>query len=731
MCFGFKVAINNVVQATSTFVEQVIERMRHDVMSKVLDGVTQQQIDQVFENMQDPFANLQTKTLQRSYIENKINYVKPIEYVLGTRIAYKNKGHKRQITEKEDTMVYIPILQSIEHLLSNSRILDMVLNTNQQNNAFYDICDGEIFKNNRIFTAHQNGLQIILYHDEIEVCNPLGSHNGKHKLDLYYFTLGNLSPKFRSKLSAMKLLAIVRAKDVSRYGQNKILMPICNDLKTLSKGHTFNVNGEDTEIFGTVVCCLGDTEGQHQWGGYKVKVGWAHQKCRNCLCTFEDMQSQFKDTCFTERTIQQYRRQCADIERSVNRQMRDYLCSTYGITGKSLLSDLECFDITRQLPQDIMHVLLEGAVQYEVRLILQQLINDGQITIRQLNDAFDQLTIGYHDAKNRPLPLRESIFDGNERYKLKQTAEQARLYLKFLPFALSGYVTHDNPLYVLILDIIILVQVCFCPVFKEETITRLGNHIEKHLSNFKEMFPDINITPKMHYLLHLPKQICQLGPLVRHSCMRFEARHQYFKEMARLQNFKNICLSLAERFQLDECIKETNIRHPSLHPIFSTEKILGPVLTVSGDRVASFKQQIADANMFMNPNNIKNIFNVKWIQLNGTKFMTNNGCIIAVDANFEGRLPIFGKLGSIWLADDIVIFSYLPLKTVSFNSNLMSYEVEECMLAMAMDFCLYDRLLDFNVYSSQDLNGKLYVPLKYDLTDIIDLHIKGENPLHE
>ena len=75
-------------------------------------------------------------------------------------------------------------------------------------------------------------------------------------INLYYFTSGNMGPNLPSKLSAMKLLAIVHAKAVPRYGQNKILMPILNDLKALSKGRTFNLN-EDTEMNETVVCCLG------------------------------------------------------------------------------------------------------------------------------------------------------------------------------------------------------------------------------------------------------------------------------------------------------------------------------------------------------------------------------------------------------------------------------------------------------------------------------------------
>ena len=83
-----------------------------------------------------------------------------------------------------------------------------------------------------------------------------------------------------------------------------------------------------------------------------------------------------------------------------------------------------------------MHVLLEGAVQYEVRHILQHLIGSGVFMLIQLNTAFSQLTLGYYDEKNRPPPLRASTFNGQETYKLKQTAEQARIFLENLPFIL-------------------------------------------------------------------------------------------------------------------------------------------------------------------------------------------------------------------------------------------------------------------------------------------------------
>ena len=507
----------------------------------------------------------------------------------------------------------------------------------------YDICDGHCFKDNPIFQEHPDALQLILYHDEVEICNPLGSHVSKHKIDLYYYTLGNINPKYRSKLCAIRLLAIVKAKDVTKYGQNQILTPIVNDIKKLADGHDFIVSGESMKLFGAVVSCLGDTEGQHRWGCFKVKVGWCLQKCRNCLCTYDDMQENFRDTFFTQRSLQQYNQHCSDIETAPTDEMKKTLQTTYGITHRSLLSNLPGFDITKQLPQDLMHVLLEGSVQYEVRYILQYFIDNGFLTLRQLNSNFAQMNLGYQEEGNRPPPLRDTVFNGDERYKMKQTAEQARIFLKSLPFLLLQYVGHENQVFQLLLQIVLIVQTCFSPVISEERIMELQDNIESHLQCFKDIFPEVNITPKMHYMLHIPNQMMQLGPLVRHCCMRFEARHRYFKELAPQQNFKNICLSLAEHCQRDLC-KDFQTENPRQHPLFSSERELGPTSVVDNQSKSTFIIRLREAELLVKPEKFTNVFTTKWIRMFGSKYVTYNCCIIAFDATFVDGMPLFGIL---------------------------------------------------------------------------------------
>lgn len=45
-----------------------------------------------------------------------------------------------------------------------------------------DYCDGSTFSNHPLFGTDPTALQIFLYYDDVEVCNPLGSRAKKHKL---------------------------------------------------------------------------------------------------------------------------------------------------------------------------------------------------------------------------------------------------------------------------------------------------------------------------------------------------------------------------------------------------------------------------------------------------------------------------------------------------------------------------------------------------------------------
>ena len=52
----------------------------------------------------------------------------------------------------------------------------------RQDGYLSDYCDGSIFQEHSLFAVERTGLQILLYYDELEICNPLGTKVKIHKL---------------------------------------------------------------------------------------------------------------------------------------------------------------------------------------------------------------------------------------------------------------------------------------------------------------------------------------------------------------------------------------------------------------------------------------------------------------------------------------------------------------------------------------------------------------------
>lgn len=56
--------------------------------------------------------------------------------------------------------------------------------TTEKTKYLYDFRDGTIYKNHPLFSIDNTALQIILYYDDVEPANPLGSYRGCHKLGI-------------------------------------------------------------------------------------------------------------------------------------------------------------------------------------------------------------------------------------------------------------------------------------------------------------------------------------------------------------------------------------------------------------------------------------------------------------------------------------------------------------------------------------------------------------------
>ena len=112
------------------------------------------------------------------------------------------------------------------------------------------------------------------------------------------------------------------------------------------------------------------------------------------------MHLQFTEDHLQLRCPESYEYQCSLL----NGPLRDYDSTTYGINYRSPLNDIPGFHVANnQLPQDIMHVLFEGVLPLEVKLMLKEFITVKRFfDINFLNSRIDSFTFGKKELRNKP-----------------------------------------------------------------------------------------------------------------------------------------------------------------------------------------------------------------------------------------------------------------------------------------------------------------------------------------
>ena len=108
-----------------------------------------------------------------------------------------------------------------------------------------DYCDGEQFKAHPLFTKDPCALQIQLYYDNFEICNPLGANVKKHKLGGFSFMYTSTNTYFlchsyrdvllhsrkHSSSTAVDLLSVINITLIEKYWINEVLQPFIEELK--------------------------------------------------------------------------------------------------------------------------------------------------------------------------------------------------------------------------------------------------------------------------------------------------------------------------------------------------------------------------------------------------------------------------------------------------------------------------------------------------------------------
>lgn len=216
---------------------EMMRMVKEELLKGVRGGHTQTEMEGIVNYVCDVFHGIECTELEDDVRAKVLRAQQPVE-----RKLIDPTG-----TKHGDVCYDIPIDERLQWWLQNDRKAWEHVQRAQQawqqappppgtgEAVYVDITCGSVVRGHpelgddaRRACAEKGGddiirLKLILYYDEVEVCNPLGYAAGKHKLGLFYFALVDLPPNLRMALHNIQLATICLDKDFSYYGARQII----------------------------------------------------------------------------------------------------------------------------------------------------------------------------------------------------------------------------------------------------------------------------------------------------------------------------------------------------------------------------------------------------------------------------------------------------------------------------------------------------------------------------
>ena len=530
-----------------------------------------------------------------------------------------------------------------------------------------DFADGLCYKNNCFFSGVIGGLQLLLFYDEFEVANPLGTRAGDHKIGGIYWVIQNLPPSLRSKLSQVFLAVLFYSVDLKTYGFEPILKPLVAELTKLeTEGIKVRVKSdsgppEERTVKASVSQICGDNLGMNQI--FNMVASFVNTNfCRFCRVHYDYIG---EPECFREvpdllRTVETYEDNVA--AQALNRATNN----SEGIKGPCSLNEIPSFHITKNYTASIMHDMWHGVAKYVVLAVCDTLISNKCITEDELNSAVEHFDYGHGEAKNKPTQFTRK----EGKLKLKVTFAECAAICRLLPQIVGGRIPREKMgIAASGWDVLIRFLDCSSIIFatacSQAMVDRLGVLVERFLRTFIAHFPDRKVKPKMHFMVHYPRLIQQIGPLGKCSEIRFEANHQPMKLYGGMvHNFRNIAKTVAGRHQLqqsslwfDGAPFEKNASG------LSKEKTVAMSLTEDADILRNIMEDNAVVRT------------CSAVDYRGVEYRPFK--VLVCGINQENKLPVFKQILRIYVPTaSCVVFVCRRLITKHFNRHVYAYPVE-------------------------------------------------------
>jgi len=332
-------------------------------------------------------------------------------------------------------------------------------------------------------------------------------------------------------------------------------------------------------------------------------------------------------------------------------------------------SELDYFCTVTSFPPDLMHDILEGVIPLMLKLTILHLHSSGFVTIMQLNSQLESFKFGQNDCKSQPVRIPVNFSRGD--MMLPGKAVEKLCMFRCLPFLVGCCVPPDDEVWKLYVGAREIVEILLAPAFPAGVLGFLALLIESFLYEFALKFPG-KMTPKLHFMMHYPRLIADYGPLRALWCLRFEAKHQYFKKIANGQNnFRNICRTFADRHQSQQCWEFTSL--DLFHQDEETAGLSAVLLRCLPVHIKDALSNFLTVSLIDITDSDEVVHKTKTLHVDGVTYRVQDFFILTI---VREDLPIFCKIiciikvKAMWL---LCAKLYFPR---CFNTHLWAYQLD-------------------------------------------------------
>lgn len=536
---------NAIISSFTSYINSTSDTLKNFVLSNEFSNppLCKALVDNI-NDLKNPFADIATTHLRNKKLESGPGFVKATRIVVNRQ--FKPTLHISRLYVKKPKQIcfaYIPILQTLELVLRHEEVRIFLSKTHVNDPGVYrSPSDGSVVQNSEFYKNHPKALKIILYFDEYETVNALGSKTGRHKMGGLYMTLANLPFHINSKLKAIFLVAKFNCKDLKngRISFRDILKPVFEDVRRLEQGIKLN----DELHHGSILTISADNLGGNSIFGF-VECFTAIHYCRYCVADIGKCRKMIKEDPKLIRNLKQYERHYQEfiVEKATNKKLTHKI----GVKNVCLLSGLYYFDMFSAMSFDAMHDILEGVLQYVLKYIGKYMISQKILTLDEINARIESFDYGPINQSDKPSTFKVT----KKGHLINQRACQAWCLLSVFPLMFADVMTTiHKPKFKLITTLVEIARIVFSPVINTSMIKSLQSLIEVHHRIVINHF-QIALPAKFHFLIHYPKMIERLGPPVYYWCMRFEGKHNFFVDIInKIKNYKSLCMTLSKRHQI-------------------------------------------------------------------------------------------------------------------------------------------------------------------------------------